>query len=196
MDQELLPLKPYAFQQKSHLNISSNNSALVAHSHARPHPDILIATRSLTKQCLGAVGESITCADQGVVCAEHHLKDLYLAIQDEEPESTIRWHLKQLQREAAKGKAYAYKIQSRLPQVKALEVVTTWWEELIKVRDEIEQKVKSKEDRSVSASHQVGQNKILGYVGYQGLEDLDTSLFLAILVACKTRLWYTLRLMD
>ncbi|KAJ7595742.1 hypothetical protein C8J56DRAFT_883906 [Mycena floridula] len=53
---------------------------------------------------------------------EHHLEDLSLAIRDRE--STVDWHLKQLQREAAKGKAHCYKIQSRIPELKALGVIT------------------------------------------------------------------------
>ncbi|KAJ7595755.1 hypothetical protein C8J56DRAFT_1115843 [Mycena floridula] len=111
---------------------------------SRDYPTLSRATRSLRKKSLAAVRESITWADRGVVCAKHHLEDLSLAIRDRE--STVDWHLKQLQREAAKGKAHSYKIQSRIPELKALGVVTLWWEELIKVRHEIEQKVESKED--------------------------------------------------
>ncbi|KAJ7595874.1 hypothetical protein C8J56DRAFT_1022363 [Mycena floridula] len=116
-------------------------------------------TASFREKCSEVVKDSISCADDGVSCALHHLNDLDCTIKAGGSAADIEWHLEELHREAVEGERCASNLQTRFHGIKALGVVTGWWQELIEALDQIDQSAKSDAHRTMEL---IEEQKYLG----------------------------------
>ncbi|KAJ7595857.1 hypothetical protein C8J56DRAFT_1042937 [Mycena floridula] len=103
--------------------------------------------KALINPCIEVFCESISCANQGVVCALHHATDLHRAVENKE--AFLKRRLKRLQSEAARGKGHALNIQTQFRDINAAEQVTGWWDEVLQVLHQIKQQMESEENIDV-----------------------------------------------
>ncbi|KAJ7595870.1 hypothetical protein C8J56DRAFT_1022361 [Mycena floridula] len=95
------------------------------------------------------------------VCSNLYINsnDLYCTIKAGGSAADIEWHLTELRQEAVEGKRCASELQTRFHEIKALGVVTRWWQELIGGLDQIDQWAKKDANQTMKL---IDDQKYLG----------------------------------
>ncbi|KAJ7595891.1 hypothetical protein C8J56DRAFT_391089 [Mycena floridula] len=132
---------------------------MLRNSYQQSHPAARRETALFREKCGEVVKDSISCADEGVICALHHLNDLYCTIKAGGSAADIEWHLKELHREAVEGERRSREIQAQIDGIEALEAVTGWWQQLIEGLKKIEQSAKKDAHRTMEL---IEERKYLG----------------------------------